>query len=348
MQWLRRAEDSNCWPAASGGNGNLASNRENLAMAPETIFALIPKVMARIGAVAKGRTHEEFKYAFRSIDDLLAAAQPAFHEFGIFCAPRVKERSVDYVKTAKGRDSVHVVLLVEHHFFGPAGDSVIVTTVGQALDTQDKAAVKAQTAAYKTALIELFAIPAGAAEGEGGDPHEFGGRPADARATEMQRLCREIDGLARQASAAGDGKTPPERIIAEAIGRVAGPDKALDDLDARTLALVARKIRGWLDKKLAATATAKGSGAPAGPVNPPDRPAAPATPEPPADIEMDIRRLAAALAFVEGKDAADFLAAHYALLGAERDAALTAGQKTTLWRSLHARHADAIANTLPM
>ncbi len=146
----------------------------------ETIYQLIPKVMKEIGAVSKDRRNEQQKYAFRGIEDMYAAAQPAYIAHGIFCAPTVKQRQeYRFEKTNdQGRVTawLHVALEVEHKFYGPDGSFVPVTTWGEGLDNSDKATNKAMSGAMKYAVIELFCVPTKDVEDADRDSHEQGTR----------------------------------------------------------------------------------------------------------------------------------------------------------------------------
>ena len=128
-------------------------------MSEQLIYALIPKVMADIGAIGKGQENQFDKYKFRGIDDVYNAVQPAFVKHGIFCAPSTTEKSASKWTTDKGKPMVHVVLTVAHKFYATDGSFVEVITVGEAMDRGDKAANKAMAAAYKYALFGLFCIP---------------------------------------------------------------------------------------------------------------------------------------------------------------------------------------------
>ena len=128
-----------------------------------TIYQLIPKVMAEIGAVSKDRKNEQQKYSFRGIEDFYKAAHPALIAHGVFCVPEVTEHAVEtFTKTndfGKSTTWRHVTIKVRHRFYGPAGDYVDVVTMGEGLDNSDKATNKAMSGAMKYALIELFSVP---------------------------------------------------------------------------------------------------------------------------------------------------------------------------------------------
>lgn len=123
------------------------------------IFSLIPRVMAEIGAIGKNQTNDHQKYKFRGIEDMYNAAHPALIKHGVFCAPVVLDSQTFDIVSAQGKASYRVLLKVCHKFYGPDGSYVEVTTVGEGIDTSDKATNKAMSAAMKYAFIELFSIP---------------------------------------------------------------------------------------------------------------------------------------------------------------------------------------------
>jgi hypothetical protein len=123
------------------------------------IFGLLAKAMAAVGVVGKERRNPQQGYAFRGIDDVCAAVQPVFAELGIVVVPQVVEREREEFKTAKGATMFSVRLLVDHHFYAPDGSSVTVRTLGEGMDSGDKATNKAMSAALKYALVELLVIP---------------------------------------------------------------------------------------------------------------------------------------------------------------------------------------------
>lgn len=127
------------------------------------IYALIPKVMADIGAVTKDRNNQQQNYKFRGIEDFYQAAHPALVKHGVFCAPEVLEREeYRFEKTnfeGKTTTWIHVTMKVRHRFYAEDGSYVDVITCGEGLDNSDKASNKAMSGAMKYALIELFCVP---------------------------------------------------------------------------------------------------------------------------------------------------------------------------------------------
>lgn len=73
-----------------------------------------------------------------------------------------------------------VRLVVDHHFYAKDGSSVVCTTVGEAMDSGDKASNKAMSAALKYALTETYMIPTYEADRDTEDasPERGPSRPA--------------------------------------------------------------------------------------------------------------------------------------------------------------------------
>lgn len=126
---------------------------------PKKIHAAMLAVLAEVGAIGKNRTNSTQNYKFRGIDDVLAHLQPLMAKHGVLCTPRVLEREREVLQTRNGGSMVSVRLLVEHTFRAADDSTVVATTLGEAMDSGDKASNKAMSAALKYALTESFAIP---------------------------------------------------------------------------------------------------------------------------------------------------------------------------------------------
>lgn len=121
------------------------------------IYKKIPLVMGEIGAVEKGGYNAHQKYKFRGIEQFYAAAHPVMVKHGVFCVPQVIELKTETYTDDKTK--FRVLLTVQHKFYAEDGSHVSVVTVGEGIDTSDKATNKAMSAAMKYAFIELFSIP---------------------------------------------------------------------------------------------------------------------------------------------------------------------------------------------
>lgn len=123
------------------------------------IYAALAAVMADVGAVGKSKKNVQQGYQFRGVDDVVAHVQDVMATRGVVCVPRVVEREREMVDTKSGGKMASVRLLVEHTFFAADGSSVTCTTLGEAMDSGDKASNKAMSAALKYALTETLLIP---------------------------------------------------------------------------------------------------------------------------------------------------------------------------------------------
>lgn len=123
------------------------------------IYASLAKVMAEVGHIGKTRKNQAQNYQFRGVDDVVAHVQDIMAQHGVLCVPRVVERERDIVPSKSGGSMASVRLLVEHTFYAADGSSVVCTTLGEAMDSGDKASNKAMSAALKYALTETLLIP---------------------------------------------------------------------------------------------------------------------------------------------------------------------------------------------
>lgn len=128
-----------------------------------TVIQLLIEVMRSVKSIAKKDLNSHFNFNFRGIDTVLDVVGPVLREFGVLPVPEV--RTIHLPDTVGGKSN-RVVLEVAYTFYGPAGDSVTAVVPGEAQDGQDKASSKAMSVAFRTALLQVLAIPTGER-----DPH---------------------------------------------------------------------------------------------------------------------------------------------------------------------------------
>jgi hypothetical protein len=147
-----------------------------------SIYQLMALVMNDVRDVGKNGFNAHHKYPFRGVDDFIGALAQPLRDHGVFMMTEI----LDFHPSVRGSmNAVH--MKVAFHFYGPAGDKVTATTLGEASDTADKASNKAMSAALKYALMQTFMIPVDAGSLDDGDrDHPVGQRsPADGY---MERL----------------------------------------------------------------------------------------------------------------------------------------------------------------
>lgn len=137
-------------------------------------------VMKKVKSVAKTSRVEDSRnmkgFDFRGIDDVLNAVGPRFREIGIISIPHVLDMATDRVETVKDgnrRVTNYARAHVQYEFVGPAGDSLKCEVVGEAMDYGDKATSKAMSVAFRTALIQVLALPTQEARDPDHDQYEM-------------------------------------------------------------------------------------------------------------------------------------------------------------------------------
>jgi ERF superfamily len=123
------------------------------------IYAALVAVMDEVGAVGKNGTNTQQNYKFRGIDDVLAATQHVMAKHRVLCIPKVLEREREYIDTRNGGKMASVRLLVKFTFYADDGSFVESVTLGEAMDSGDKATNKAMATALKYCLTMGLLMP---------------------------------------------------------------------------------------------------------------------------------------------------------------------------------------------
>lgn len=137
----------------------------NIPYVPTVIEALA-NVMTDVVAIAKTDFNDFHRFNFRGIDTVLDYVGPAFRTHRIVPIPEVRNIHSDDLTAKDGKRKRGVTLTVAYTFYGPRGDSITAVVPGEANDTEDKASSKAMSVAFRTALLQVLAIPTGER-----DPH---------------------------------------------------------------------------------------------------------------------------------------------------------------------------------
>lgn len=109
----------------------------------------------------------QFAYNYRGIEDILPHIKSLFAKHEVHVVPGHSIVSDESGQGNKGNQR-RVVLQSTFCFYAADGSFCSATTIGEAMDTQDKAMNKAMTASYKYALMQVLAI----ADGDDPDAHQ--------------------------------------------------------------------------------------------------------------------------------------------------------------------------------
>lgn len=126
---------------------------------PEQIYEAIPRIMADMEAVGKNNYNQQQKFKFRGIDDVMNAMNPVLVKHHVFTVPEVLEQTREHRTTTSGGQLNYSLLKMRFSFFAPDGSHVDAITLGEGMDSGDKASNKAMAIAYKYALFQVFCIP---------------------------------------------------------------------------------------------------------------------------------------------------------------------------------------------
>lgn len=195
----------------------------------------IRRVMLDVGAIGKNkRMTEGPKYNYRSIDDILEAAQPSMIRHGLVVAPTQVVTEYEMRATGKGNPQQWVSMKVDWLVKGPMGDVYrddegrIPTTAAEALDTSDKATNKVHTATYKTLLAQLLSIPYGS-EDQDATRNELGaGQPRQRTEADIARGKAETAAaIAEQWAGASFEQTDKADELQKALDGIAKADEGI-------------------------------------------------------------------------------------------------------------------------
>lgn len=126
------------------------------------VYQAISAVMAELSkeGITKNNKNQQQGYSFRGIDNVYNALAPILSKNGLVILPRVLSREVTERSTKSGSALFYVVVQVEFDLVcAEDGSKHTIATIGEAMDSADKATNKAMSAAYKYACIQAFCIP---------------------------------------------------------------------------------------------------------------------------------------------------------------------------------------------
>lgn len=123
------------------------------------IYKKILAVMSEIQAIEKERKNVQQGYNFRGIDDVYNMVQPLMAKHGIFMRSELlSDRSEE--RTSKGGATlIYRIINMRYSFICEDGSFITTDTIGEGMDSGDKAGPKAMSIAQKYAILQVFMIP---------------------------------------------------------------------------------------------------------------------------------------------------------------------------------------------
>ena len=123
------------------------------------IYEAISNVMADIGAVGKNDVNKTQGFKYRGIDAVMNAINPAMTKHNVFCTPEVLEQKREERTSSKGGLLIYSICKIRFRFYTTDGSYVDAVTIGEGMDSGDKATNKAMAIAFKYACFQVFCIP---------------------------------------------------------------------------------------------------------------------------------------------------------------------------------------------
>ena len=124
-----------------------------------SIYEAISRCMEEIGAVGKDAVNKQQGFKYRGIDAVMNAINPALVKNHVFIVPEVLDQQRQERTTNKGAVLIYSICRIKYTFYAEDGSFIEAVTVGEGMDSGDKATNKAMAIAYKYACFQVFCIP---------------------------------------------------------------------------------------------------------------------------------------------------------------------------------------------
>ena len=123
------------------------------------IYQSITKIMEEVPSIGKTQRNKTQGFMYRGIDDVMNALQPLLAKNKVFIVPEILEQTRGERTTSKGGNLIYSICKIKYKFYAEDGSSVEAITIGEGMDSGDKATNKAMAIAMKYALFQVFCIP---------------------------------------------------------------------------------------------------------------------------------------------------------------------------------------------
>lgn len=237
---------------------------------------LIPAIHTALAAVMDDCTHvakrdrnEHQRFLFRGIDAVVNAVGPILRKHQVTVRPVVQSVVYDNVQTSTGKPATACRVVVDYIFGAADGSELTATVAAEAWDNGDKAAPKAMSVAFRTALLQTLALPTDEPDPDSQTfqrdhaPQRPAGKPiTDTQSKRMYALLKE-SGLDKDQTDHTTGEVIPARDVKLRMacyfaGReVASTSELTTDEADRLIAHLAERAAKTKAAKAAASTTDK-------------------------------------------------------------------------------------------
>ena len=123
------------------------------------IYQSITKIMEEVPSIGKNQKNKTQNFMYRGIDDVMNALQPLLAKYKVFIVPKILEQTREERTTKNGSGLIYSICKIKYKFYAEDGSSIEAITIGEGMDSGDKATNKAMAIAMKYALFQVFCIP---------------------------------------------------------------------------------------------------------------------------------------------------------------------------------------------
>ena len=191
-----------------------------------TVYEAINRVMEDVRSVGKNDRNNQQNFNFRGIDATVNALSPAMRKHGLTVRPS-NILSIEHIPftSAKGALGVSCRVLVEYTFTDKEGDSCTSIVAAEANDYGDKATPKAMSVAFRTCLLQSFALPTDEVDPDA-ESYDHGQQaPATATPRTIQRQTVNLDEWRAKIEACGS--VEDLRALHQSASSGGAPDSVL-------------------------------------------------------------------------------------------------------------------------
>lgn len=125
----------------------------------KNIYQSIADIMQEVPSISKDKKNLQQGFKYRGIDDVMNAFQPILAKHRVFIVPEVLNQVREERTTKSGGNLIYSICTIKFKFFAEDGTFVEAITIGEGMDSADKATNKAMAVAMKYAMFQVFCIP---------------------------------------------------------------------------------------------------------------------------------------------------------------------------------------------
>lgn len=201
------------------------------------VHEAVTAVMETVREVRKDGRNTQQNFNFRGVDAVVNAVSPAMRKVGLTIHPSKVEHRPNSKQLSGGKMATSIDVIVDYTFTGPEGDTFTAQVAAESFDLGDKATAKAMSVAYRTCLLQTFALPTDDADP---DEHTYEREARTQQRRDETPITQPpaIDWEAQYKATGGD------KTKLEALRHMAKNSGAPDDF----------WLFGWIEKVLAAAA----------------------------------------------------------------------------------------------